>query len=214
MHTQNIFNIDDQQTIQKFIDHHPFATTVVSTSQGVIADHIPLLRSVNTADNITLIGHFALANSVVHELAALEDNQSTILVIFQGDNHYISPSWYASKAIDGRVVPTWNYTAVHAYCTVKCHTDRTWLEACLNTLTNKFEPQWSNWTMTDMPEDYAERLLSKIIGVELTVQRLEVKFKLGQNQPKVNQQSLLNAMTKNNLSTEMTQYLKQFGRLD
>src|ERR1051325_10716205 len=94
-----------------FIDATPFGTLVTATSDGLFATHLPLLLDRTRGPNGTLLGHLARANAH-HKLAA---NAGESLVIFLGPDAYITPTWYASKAEHGKVVPTWNYAAIHVY---------------------------------------------------------------------------------------------------
>ena len=104
------------------------------------------------------------------------------LVIFSGNDAYVRPGWYASKAEHGRVVPTWNYAAVHAYGSLRFIDDPAILRALVDSLTTRHEtvrPQ--PWHVSDAPEDYVQKQLKAIVGVELTITRLEGKWKMSQN---------------------------------
>ena len=104
------------------------------------------------------------------------------LVIFQGVEAYISPSWYPTKQAHGRVVPTWNYEVVHVYGRLVWHEDRAWLRAQIGELTRQFEAGRPDpWSVEDAPADHIERLLAGIVGVEIAIDRIEAKRKLSQN---------------------------------
>ena len=125
-----------------------------------------------------LVAHMAKANP--HWRAITDGMQA--LVIVTGPEAYISPSWYASKAEHGRVVPTWNYLAVHITATVRVHHDPAWLLAAVTDLTDNHETNRVNrWQVTDAPDDYITSQLNAIVGIELQIERVEGKAKLSQN---------------------------------
>ena len=125
-----------------------------------------------------LVAHMAKANP--HWRAITDGMQA--LVIVSGPEAYISPSWYASKAEHGRVVPTWNYLAVHLTGTVSVHRDPAWLLAAVTDLTNRHEhDRVEPWHVTDAPDEYITAQLKAIIGLEMHVEHVEGKAKLSQN---------------------------------
>lgn len=167
---------------------HPLATLVSAGPDGLNANHIPLLL----ADG-KLQGHVARANPL------WKDGQvaGEVLVIFQGHESYISPSGYATKAEHGKVVPTWNYTAVHAWGDLRVIDDPAWVSAQISALTATHEAALPQpWAVTDAPADYIEKMLGAIVGIEITINRLLGKWKVSQNQPAANQASLIAALEK------------------
>jgi transcriptional regulator len=125
-----------------------------------------------------LLGHVAVAND--QWKTALPGAQA--LAIVRGPQAYISPSWYESKARHGRVVPTWNYEAVHLTGTIAFHTDPEWLRAFVTRLTRLHEGGREHpWAVTDAPPEYIDGQLRAIVGVELTIAAIEAKQKLSQN---------------------------------
>ncbi len=139
------------------------------------------------------------------------------MVIFQGSDAYISPSWYASKQETGKVAPTWNYTAVHAYGHVKFIDDVNWLRAQLDELTHAHEQsQPRPWGVEDAPADYIEKLLRAIIGVEIPVNRLVGKWKLNQNRPPRDRASVISSLHAiNNESTStMAELIESYNSQD
>ena len=128
--------------------------------------------------NGTLYGHFAKANPQWKEL----QNGAEALVIFAGADAYVSPGFYPSKAEHGKVVPTWNYVAVHAYGTAEVFTDADRLRNLVSALTDRHEAGRANpWKVADAPADYIDGMLKAIVGFALPIQRLEGKRKLSQN---------------------------------
>ena len=167
----------------------PLATLVTHGADGLEANHVPLLLDRAAGPNGTLRGHVARGNPL-----AAADGQE-ILVIFQGHEGYISPSGYATKAEHGKVVPTWNYCAVHVTGRLRVVDDAQWLLAQLTALTAEHEAGLAKpWAVGDAPADYIEKMLGAIVGIEIVVERLIGKWKVSQNQPAVNQASLIEAL--------------------
>lgn len=152
--------------------------TLVSVHEGVPeANHLPLLIDPDPAPNGTLRGHVARANPLWRQAGGRE-----VLVIFQGPQAYVTPSWYPSKRETGQVVPTWNYAVVHACGPLVVRDDREWLRALVTRLTDQQEavlPQ--PWRVDDAPADYLDRMLGAIVGIEIPVNRLVGKWKVSQN---------------------------------
>ena len=110
-----------------------------------------------------------------------------VLAVFQGPDAYISPSWYPTKAETGRVVPTWNYLAVHAEGSARVIQDSTWLKHHLRQLTDQHESGMDNpWSVDDAPADFTEQLVQAIVGIEIKIESLTGKLKASQNQPERN----------------------------
>jgi len=169
----------------------PLATLVTQGPDGLDANHIPLHLDAGAGPNGTLRGHVARANP----LAADATVNRKILAIFKGPDTYISPSGYATKAEHGKVVPTWNYVAVHAYGELRLVEDRDWLLNQLDTLTTEHETALPHpWSIDDAPADYIGKMLGAIVGIEIAIDRLVGKWKVSQNQPAVNQASLIAAL--------------------
>jgi len=161
---------------------NPLATLVSHGADGLSANHIPLLLA-DAAPWGRLQGHVARANPV------WRDGQVSgeVLVIFHGHDSYISPSGYATKAEHGKVVPTWNYVAVHAHGELRVIDDATWVFAQISALTATHESSLPEpWSVTDAPADYIEKMLGAIVGIEITITRLLGKWKVSQNQPAEN----------------------------
>lgn len=162
-----------------FVAAHPFGALVTATADGPFATHLPFVVHRARDASGVLEGHVARANPH-HRLAAVGDG----LAIFTGPDAYVTPGWYAAKAEHGRVVPTWNYVAVHAYGTLRFVDEVAWLQRHLAELTDRHEAgRPAPWAVTDAPADYVAGLTRAIVGVELVVTRLEGKWKMSQNRP-------------------------------
>jgi len=146
---------------------------------GVIANPIPFVLA-DEGDKGVLRAHLARANP---QIAALRADPA-VLVVFQGVNGYITPSWYAQKAIDHKVVPTWNYAIVQARGRARLIEERDWLLAQIGALTEAHEgPRARPWSVADAPESYIASQLKGIVGIEIVVETIEGKFKASQNRP-------------------------------
>jgi len=178
MYTPRHFKDEDQASLFRQIEGTRLATLVTFDETGLAASHVPLLLDPTQGPNGTLTGHLAKANPQCQALA----NGAEVLVIFQGADAYISPSFYAAKAEHGKVVPTWNYLAVHAYGRPHVITDPEPLLAIVSGLTDKHEAARAQpWAVSDAPADYIQSMLKGIVGFAIPIERLEGKRKLNQN---------------------------------
>ncbi|KAE9649947.1 FMN-binding negative transcriptional regulator [Pseudomonas sp. PB105] len=178
MYTPRAFAIDDLPEIQQLIQHTRLAQVVTFGEQGLQASHLPLLLNPDEGPNGTLYGHLAKANPQWRDL----QNGSDALVIFAGADAYISPAFYPAKAEHGKVVPTWNYIAVHAYGKAEVFTEAERLLALVSALTERHETGRAQpWAVSDAPADYIDGMLKAIVGFALPIERVIGKRKLGQN---------------------------------
>ncbi|WP_405119448.1 FMN-binding negative transcriptional regulator [Pseudomonas leptonychotis] len=184
MYTPAAFRQDDLAALHQQIRASRLPTLISHGSQGLLASHLPLLLEPDEGEYGTLYGHFARANTQWRDLA--EGSQA--LVIFQGAEAYISPSWYAAKAEHGKVVPTWNYIAVHAYGQAEVFDDAERLLQLVSRLSALHEAERPQpWAVSDAPREYIDSMLRAIVGFALPIQRLEGKWKLGQNRSQADQ---------------------------
>jgi len=164
------------------------ATLVSMAPDGLFASHAPLLLDPHPAPFGTLIGHLAKANPHVR----LADRCVQTLVIFHGPNGYITPSYYAAKQEHGKVVPTWNYVAIHAYGTLETFNDPTALLDVVTRLTDQHEqPRARPWAVSDAPDHFVQGMLRGIVGIRLPIARLEGKVKMSQNRPAADQAGVI-----------------------
>lgn len=173
------------EVLHEFMRRHPLATLVVRTAAGLEANHIPMELEVAAANaaaaaagRLLLRGHVARANPLWREAMPEEP----VLAIFTSAGSYVTPSWYPSKREHGKVVPTWNYAAVHARGTIRFVHEAAWLRALVGSLTDSHEGVRAEpWQVDDAPADYVEGMLRAIVGFEIEVTALEGKFKASQN---------------------------------
>jgi len=168
------------------IERHDFGLLVSHGAAGLVASHIPFLVERHD-EELHLLGHLARPNPQVEDLSVSRE----VLAIFSGPHAYISPSWYA----DGPSVPTWNYVDVHAYGRLQLVEDDDCLGRLLRRLSDRHEAgNPAPWRMRDLPEAYLAGMLKGIIGLDITVTRLEGKFKLSQNRPAVDRPRVIAAL--------------------
>jgi transcriptional regulator len=161
-----------------FIEAHPFGALVTASPEGLYATHLPLVLDRSRGARGALVGHVARANAH-HAISAAAGEA---LVIFTGPDAYVSPSFYATKAVHGKVVPTWNYVAVHVYGAVRFTEDPAFLRAHLEQLTARHERDRAQpWSLADAPAEYIEQMMRAIVGVEIEISRIEGKWKMSQN---------------------------------
>jgi transcriptional regulator len=167
------------ETVRGLLSRPGALNLVTQTSQGLLATLLPFVFDPDVGEHGALQGHLARNNIQWSEPAVGE-----ALAIIQGADAYVSPSWYASKAEHGRVVPTWNYTTAHVYGRLVIHDDPAWLERQVRRLTGVHEAEFEHpWSVDDAPERFVAGQLRAIVGVELVITRIEAKAKLSQNRP-------------------------------
>jgi transcriptional regulator len=178
MYVPSHFAETDVATLHAFIRAHPLGALVTLRSDGLGATHLPFELDPDPAPLGTLRGHIARANPQWRDHVPGVD----ALVVFQGANAYVTPSYYASKREHGKVVPTYNYAAVHANGPLRVIEDRTWLRALVGRLTGHFEaPRDKPWAVDDAPPAYVAAMLEAIVGIEVPIARLVGSFKASQN---------------------------------
>lgn len=152
---------------------------VTATDGGLLATPVPFVLDPAVGEHGALLGHLARSNDQWRRPPTGE-----AMVIVRGPDAYVTPSWYASKAEHGRVVPTWDYVAAHVYGTLVVHDDVEWLAGLVDRLTRKHEAgRDAPWAVTDAPPAFVAGQLRAIVGVELRITRVVAKAKLSQNRP-------------------------------
>jgi len=164
------------EAVHELLTNHGAADLITSTPDGLVATMLPFIYD---RERGTLLGHVARNNEQWRQPVI-----GAALVIARGPDSYISPSWYASKAEHGRVVPTWNYLTAHVYGTLTVHDDPDWVAMVVRRLTQHHEAGRERpWSVDDAPEKFFRGQLRAIVGVKVTITRIEAKFKLSQNRP-------------------------------
>jgi transcriptional regulator len=181
VYTPPHFAVDDEST-HAFLARIEAADLVTATDDGLVATFLPLVFASERGEHGALLGHVARKNDQWRRPALGE-----ALVIAHGQDAYVTPSWYPSKAEHGRVVPTWNYTTAHVYGELVVHDDAAWVDAVVRRLTRRQEAGRSHpWQVDDAPAEFHEGQLRAIVGIELVIARVEAKFKMSQNQKGAN----------------------------
>jgi len=169
----------DDATVRELLSRPQAADLVTMTEAGLVATLLPFLYDPDEGEHGVLRGHLARNNDQWSRPVIGE-----AMVIVHGSDAYITPSWYASKAEHGRVVPTWNYVTAHVYGELRVHDDPAWLDALVRELTEVHEArEAAPWAVDDAPEQFVAGMLRAIVGVELVISRVEAKVKLSQNRP-------------------------------
>lgn len=177
MYVPPAFREDDLAALHGTIREARLATLVTATSEGLIATPLPLFLAPGEGPHGTLYGHLARANPQWKLPPAGE-----AMALFMGPDAYVSPSWYASKREHGKVVPTWNYVAVHAYGPAEFFEDAERLLEVVTRLTEQREEGRAEpWSVSDAPEAFIRAQLRGIVGLRLPIARLEGKRKMSQN---------------------------------
>ena len=177
------FAVNDAERVAAFVDRAGAADLVTSDGTQLIATLLPEIwdrqQSASGEPGLgRLLGHIALDN----QQWSTTDTAVPALAIVHGPQAYVSPMWYRSTAETGRTVPTWNYVSVHFTGPVTFHRDPQWLRNVVTRLTDRYEGHRDpRWQLEDAPPPYIDGQLRGIVGVELTVNRVEAKEKLSQN---------------------------------
>jgi transcriptional regulator len=175
------FREDRLPVLHEAIRRGGLATLVTVGPAGPLASHIPMLLDSEPAPYGTLLGHVARANPQWSEPAV---PGLLALAIFLGPDSYVSPSWYPTKQQTGKVVPTWNYVAVHASGPIQFFDEPERLRALVTRLTELHEADFPQpWRVADAPAEFIAGQLKGIVGLELRIERLDGKWKLSQNRP-------------------------------
>lgn len=174
------FKEDRVPFLQEAMRQAGLATLVTFGAEGLEASHIPMLLDPEPAPYGALQGHISIANAQWRQ----GDAAVPALAIFLGPDAYISPAWYETKQLTGKVVPTWNYVTIHAYGQVRFFRDADRLLDQVTKLTARREAgRPEPWAVNDAPAEFLTGMLKGIVGFELRIERLDGKWKMGQNRP-------------------------------
>ena len=181
------------EVLHALMTEYPLATLILQNDR-LEANHIPLQLHAPAAHAPLgiLRGHVARANP----MWKTAQHETEALAIFQGPQAYISPAWYPGKADHAKVVPTWNYVAVHARGRLVVKDDAAWLREFLTGLTNTHEIEaGSAWSIDDAPADYIDKMLAAIVGFEITITELQGKWKVSQNKSVADRAGMVTGLT-------------------
>jgi len=205
MYQPSAFREERLETLHALIRAHPLATLITGGPGGLIANLVPFTLA-DTGEKGTLCAHIAKANDQVD---ALKSGTET-LVVFQGPEAYITPSWYATKKEHGRVVPTWNYAVVQVRGTPRVISDTDWLKTQIGALTSAQEDQRSEpWKVTDAPQPFIEGQIRAIIGVEIPILTIEGKWKASQNRSAADRHGVYEGLRAEGRSEDMAKLVAE-----
>jgi transcriptional regulator len=209
MYRPAAFREDRLETLHALIEAHPLAMLVTMGSDGLNANLLPFTLAAGRGAKGVLRGHMAKGND---QIAALREGREA-LVVFQGAEAYITPSWYVSKAEHGKVVPTWNYVVVQAWGMPCVMDDPAWLRLQIEELTRRQERDRSEpWNVTDAPEPFIEAQIKGITGLEIEISRLEGKWKVSQNRPEKDRESVVRGLRNERDDEVMASIVAERGR--
>jgi transcriptional regulator len=207
MYRPAAFREDRIDVLHALIANHPLATLVTATG-GLDANLVPFLIAPDRGHKGVLRAHMARAND---QLGVLRQGGEA-MVIFQGPENYITPSWYASKTEHGEVVPTWNYVVVQAWGTPQVIDDPEWVRIQAGELTKKQESARAEpWDVSDAPEAFVASQLRGIVGVEIPILRIVGKWKVSQNRPEKDRHTVVGGLRAEGQSAAMAEIVAERG---
>ena len=174
--------VEDRLDVQHdLIQSHPLGLLICDDADGRhMANPIPFTLVRKSGLLGTLQAHLARPNPQWLQLQNVEE----CLVVFQGEQAYISPNWYPTKKEHGKVVPTWNYVTVHVWGKPKVFDDQNWIRTQINALTTQQEAnQATPWQVDDAPPQFTAAMLRGVVGVEIEITEIQGKWKVSQNRP-------------------------------
>lgn len=195
MYNPSQFQETDLSVLHDVIRQSGLSTLVTWGESGLEASHVPMFLDPSCGPYGAVLGHLSRANGQWRSYTPMVQS----LAMFMGPDCYITPSWYPSKAETGRVAPTWNYVAVHAYGDLEIVDDPGAVLAIVSQLTNQHEEKRSTpWAVSDAPPDYVQAQVKGIIGFRLSITRIEGKWKMSQNRTPTDRQGVIDGLTRNN----------------
>jgi len=191
MYIPRWFKEDRLNVLHDAIERIAFGTFVTNSPSGLLAIHIPMFIDRTKGSNGTLYGHIARGNSQWRD--SIRDTEA--LAMFLGPEIYITPNWYQTTQETGKVVPTWNYVAVHVYGRAEFFDDKDRLLALVTHLTEIHEKPFEDpWKVSSAPPEYIEGELKSIVGFEMPISKIEGKWKLNQNRTETDRAGVIRGL--------------------
>ena len=185
------FKDEDLARQHGLIRSHPFGLLVTAGAGGLQANGIPFVLDPDASARGTLRGHLARPNPQWRDCL----DGCPAVVVFQGPEHYVTPSWYATKRETEKVVPTWNYVMVQARGTARAIEDGGWLHAQIRALTDMMEGNRPTpWAVDDAPESFVAGQVRGIVGIEIVIDALDGKWKASQNRPEADREGVADGL--------------------
>ena len=209
MYIPPAFNEERLDVQHALIRAHPLGLLISSADDELLASPLPFHLAAETSPLGTLQGHLARGNT---HWTSLDGRDA--LVVFQGVESYISPSWYESKREHGKVVPTWNYAMVQVRGRVRVIDDPEWIRGQIGRLTNDHEgPRTDPWHVTDAPAAFVDAQIKGIVGLEITIRHIDGKWKVSQNRPPADRAAVAARLEREGKPT-MSSLVKRYGAID
>lgn len=200
MYIPEHFSETDTQTLHEFMRLHGFVTLVTQHDGVSVANHLPVMLNSSVGPHGTLLGHMARNNPQWQDLAT----DTEVLVVFQGPHAYVSPTWYEPHLMS---VPTWNFTAVHAYGKARILSEPE-LETILHQLVDEHERAMPQPWKFELNQMMRERMLNAIVGFEIVLTRVEGKFKLSQNRTEQDQRNVIEKLSQHEYGKDVAQIMR------
>ncbi|MER8434169.1 FMN-binding negative transcriptional regulator [Mesorhizobium caraganae] len=203
-----------QDVLHGLIRSHPLGLLISNGQDGPIANAIPFLLDTEAGPNGKLRAHLAKANPQWRLLA--DNPASPVLVVFQGADAYVTPSWYETKRETGKVVPTWNYAIVQVRGMVRVIDDAQWIAQQISDLTLSQEgARETPWAVTDAPPSYIQSQIKGIIGMEIEIAEISGKWKVSQNRPVADRVGVAEGLEKEAAGApDMARLVRSWGGID
>ena len=197
------FEQHDPALLGGLVQAHPLATLITPGEAGVCVDHIPLALDPQDGPCGTLVGHVARANPLWKRA-----HGQAVVAVFSGPQVYITPSYYPSKVTTHKVVPTWNYSVVHAHGVLQAVEDAEWLHGLVSRLTQQNEAgRNAPWAVTDAPPDYVQQMLRAIVGIRIPLTQLVGKWKVSQNRDVVDRRGVAQGLVADGVAANHVHHL-------
>jgi len=203
-----------QDVLHGLIRSHPLGLLISNGQDGPVANAIPFLLDTEAGPNGKLRAHLAKANPQWRLLA--DNPASPVLVVFQGADAYVTPSWYETKRETGKVVPTWNYAIVQVRGTVRVIDDAQWIAQQISDLTLSQEgAREAPWAVTDAPPNFIQSQIKGIIGLEIEIAEISGKWKVSQNRPVADRVGVAEGLEKEAAGApDMARLVRSWGGID
>ena len=203
-----------QDVLHGLIRSHPLGLLISNGQDGPVANAIPFLLDAEAGPNGRLRAHLAKANPQWRLLA--DNPASPVLVVFQGADAYVTPSWYETKRETGKVVPTWNYAIVQVRGMVRVIDDAQWIAQQISDLTLSQEgAREAPWAVTDAPPNFIQSQIKGIIGLEIEIAEISGKWKVSQNRPVADRVGVAEGLEKEAAGApDMARLVRSWGGID
>jgi transcriptional regulator len=210
MYLPTHFVEDNLETIHALIRARPLGLLISANADDLQANAVPFILNADAGPNGVLKAHVARANP---QWQHLKDGERA-LVVFQGPDAYVTPSWYVAKKEHGKVVPTWNYAMVQVRGAVTVHEHPDWLMPQVTALTDAHESARAEpWAVTDAPERFVNMQMRAIVGIEIAIEDIRGKWKVSQNRSGADQAGVAEGMVRES-EEDMAALVRRFGKTD